>query len=225
MNSLPIPLQSQYYFRDETVTCYASDFRGTIEYRFNALGYRSDIEYDIEESKNKKVFAWLGSSITSAHSIPLDQGFPSIVSKHFKAECWSFSQGCYRVSNKIICEQLEELLKSDAVIDTFFIQFISLNRRGSGMHTYLELDFDDNIKEFEQVFTEVQNLLANKKWYWLLMDQYQHKIPEWIAQTPNMLTLNPVFLDTTGITGHPGPKTHQAIGQLITKRLDYDLQS
>lgn len=199
--------------------CYASDNRGTVEYRFNTLGYRSDIEYDVEASKNKKVFAWLGSSITAAHSIPVDQGFPETVSRKFGAECWNFSQGCFRVSNQIIVEQLEDILKSGANVDTFFIQFISLHRRGSKLTTYYEFDFKNNEEEFEKVFAKTQQLLDGRKWYWLLMDQHQHTIPEWILNTPNMIIKNPHFLDTTGITGHPGPKTHSGIANLIIKRL------
>ena len=56
-NIIPKPLPSQFDLRGETMTCYASDNRGVVSYRFNESGYRSDIEYVVSDTYKNKTFA------------------------------------------------------------------------------------------------------------------------------------------------------------------------
>lgn len=221
-NIIPKPLPSQYELRGEHMMCYASDQRNIVEYRFNELGYRNDIEYNIEDTIDKKVYAWFGSSITNGHTIEVEKSFPQLVSKKMNAVCWNFSQGCFRTSNQILFEQVEALLETDALIDTFFIQFINLERQGSKLETYYNFNKLENVKTFEKIFENFSTLLNGKKWYWLMMDKLQHEIPDWIINTKNKIIYNPKFADTTGIREHPGEKTHKGLAQLIVKKLNND---
>tara|TARA_Y100000389_G_C17262174_1_gene413583 strand:- start:108 stop:809 length:702 start_codon:yes stop_codon:yes gene_type:complete len=218
-NILPTPLPSQYELRGESMTCYASDNRGEVNYSFNELGYRSNIEYVIADTYKNKTFAWFGSSIVNGHSIELEESFAQIVTKKLDATCWNFSQGCYRASNEVIVEQVEEVLKTDAQIDTFFIQFIDLHRRATGIDTYYEFDFEDNLKNFKKTFSKLQSLLANKKWYWLLWDRHVHNIQESIVNDPNKIFINFPNQDQTGIAGHFGKKTHATVAKVILQKI------
>lgn len=219
-NSLPIPLPSQYDLRGEVMLCYASDQRNQVEYRFNDLGYRSDIEYSIEQSHTKKIYAWVGSSITNGHTIEVEKSFPRLVSAAEGAECWNFSQGCFRTSNQILLEQTEMLVNSGAAIDKFFIQFINLERQGSKLDVYYNFDKSENIKKFEEIFLGFTEVLKGKSWYWMLMDTLVHEIPDWILNSSNKIAHNPRFIDTTGIKEHPGVKTHLGLSQLISKKIN-----
>lgn len=221
-NKIPIPLPSQYELRGERMMCYASDQRNVVEYRFNELGYRNDIEYNIEDTFDKKVYAWFGSSITNGHSIEVEKSFPQLVSKKMDAICWNFSQGCFRTSNQILFEQVESLLDTDAIIDKFFIQFINLERQGSKYETFYNFDKLENEKTFEKIFVNFSKLLEGRNWYWLMMDKLQHQIPQWILDTPNKIIYNPTFADTTGVIEHPGEKTHRGLALLILKKINND---
>lgn len=218
-NIIPKPLPSQFELRGETMTCYASDNRGVVSYKFNESGYRSNIEYVISDTHNNKTFAWFGSSIVNGHSVDLDDSFAQIVSKNLNAVCWNFSQGCYRTSNEIIVSQVEQILNTDAKIDTFFIQFIDLHRRATGIDTYYELDLEANSKNFEDTFKKLQSLLAGKKWYWFMWDKYQHKLSNDIINEPHKIFINFPYQDLTGITGHFGTKTHTIVSKLILAKI------
>lgn len=220
MINLPKPLPSQYEFRGEHMMCYASDQRNLVEYRFNELGYRNDIEYKIEDTFNQTVYAWFGSSVTNGHSIAVEKSFPQLVSNKMNAACWNFSQGCFKTSNQILFEQLEMVLATDANLDIIFVQFINLERQGSGFDVYFDFDKENNVKKFEEIFMKFSDLLAGRKWYWMLLDKLQHDIPEWILETPNKIIHNPLFADCTGVTEHPGEKTHAGLAKLILKKIN-----
>jgi len=168
------------------------------------------------------VYAWIGSSITNGHSIEIEKSFPQLVSFAVSAECWNFSQGCFKTSNQILLEQTEMLLNSGASIEKFFIQFINLERQGSKLDIYYNFDKAENVKKFEKIFQSFNQLLKGKSWYWMLLDKLQHEIPDWILDSPNRIVHNPMFIDATGIKEHPGEKTHRGLSQMILKKLNAD---
>jgi hypothetical protein len=217
--SLPLPFNDQYECRNETLEVYASDRRGIVEYKFNNLGYRNNIDYDLNEN-NAGVY--LGSSITSGIGISWQQTYVNLSSNFFGVLPYNFSQGCTKIDNTEILRQLSMLIALDFSAKYWVIQFIDFDRRfdpRTGVTVSCE-DRDKNIDNFIKIFSTVESLLLGKNWTFIVCDRLSHDVPEYIRkQHVKCLSWNTKFIDFSGVGTHPGPKWHQMISLGLQKKL------
>jgi hypothetical protein len=159
-DQFPKPYPSQFDLRDESFTCYGSDFRGCINYTFNHQGYRSDFDYTLTEKD--PLLVCLGSSIATGHGLPLEQSFGHIVGGSLDIKLWNLGQGCFRSSNQTMLEQIEYLVNSPLDIQHYVIQFTHINRMGNKFNSYLELDSEKAVKNFCGILEQISKLLYKK---------------------------------------------------------------
>ena len=216
--SLPLPFRDQYECRNETLEVYASDRRGLVEYRFNNLGYRNDIDY-VDTEANAGVF--LGSSITSSIGVEWNKSFVKLVSDSFKVEPYHFSQGCTKIDNNEILQQIRCLKDNNFHPKFWVIQFIDLDRRFdslSGQTTHCD-NVAENVQEFVDIFSQIESILVDQTWCFFGCDNLSHSIPKHIINHKNCLVWNPTFIDRAGVGNHPGSKWHQMLSLGIRKKL------
>ncbi len=66
------------------------DMRGILDYNWNNCGFRSDVDYDPNETKAGCFF---GNAFTSAIGIEWKNAYASITADRLKLKCYNFSQG------------------------------------------------------------------------------------------------------------------------------------
>jgi hypothetical protein len=216
--TIPLPYSDQYACRNETLEVYASDRRGTVLYQFNNLGYRNDIDYAAQDSA---VGVYIGSSITAGIGIDWHKSFAYLASQQLETPAYHFAQGCKGVDNREILRMLEAVTQSGLDVQYFVLQFIDLDRRydaetGATIHN---IDLEQNINEFVQVFDRVCKVLEGRSWCFLGCDRLQHQLPEHISQHKNLVAWNPRFIDLAGVGQHPGEKWHRMISLGLIKHL------
>jgi len=216
--SLPLPFRDQFECRGEILEVYASDRRGLVEYKFNHLGYRNNIDYSINET-NAGIY--LGSSITSGIGINWDQTFVKLSSDLLAVKPYNFSQGCTKIDNNEILQQVISLTKINFSPKFWVLQFIDLDRQfnavtgdcDSGKNT------SENINKFVNIFSTIEFLLHDKSWCFFGCDNLSHAIPDRIKNHNNCIAWNPKFIDLAGVGSHPGPKWHRMISQGLQKSM------
>lgn len=233
ISTFPQPFQSQFALRGETMTCYGSDFRNIIDYEFNSQGYRSPVDFSIDDTESLAVC--FGSSIATGHGLPLTQCFSSIVAKKFNKKLWNLGQGCYRSSNQAILDQIEFLVTTDLKIDLWLIQFTHINRQGNKFNSYLELNQEKCLYDFDKILNKITQLLAGKSWAWMLCDYSGAEFANAVVDHPNKIAIDPDSVDFVSVDGfenlaptsqalkmlsaHPGPKWHEHVAQLFINKL------
>lgn len=233
-DNFPKPYPSQFDLRGETLTCYGSDFRDIIEYNFNNQGYRSDFDFDPDDPD--PIIACLGSSITTGHGLPVNRSFPGLVAAKYHKKLWNLGQGCYRSSNQTIVDQIDFLSKSSLNIDMYIVQFTHINRQGNKFNSYIELDQTVCVQNFVDQLHAISSALSGKKWCWMLMDYSGASFPEWVAQHPNKIAIDPDIIDNISVSGyehlaptttalkalssHPGAKWHLQTAKSIINFLN-----
>jgi hypothetical protein len=216
--SFPLPFRDQYECRGETLEVYASDRRGLVEYKFNNLGYRNSIDYCVTES-NAGVY--LGSSITSGIGISWEKTFVKLSSDFLAVQPYHFSQGCTKIDNYELLQQVTTLIKSNFLPKYWVIQFIDLDRqfdKNTGICNS-SLDTAENIRKFIDIFSTIESLLCDKTWCFIGCDNLSHAIPDHIRHHDNCISWNPRFIDQAGVGTHPGTKWHQMISLGIQKSI------
>jgi hypothetical protein len=220
--SLPLPFFSQYECRNETLEIFASDRRGIVEYSFNNLGYRNDIDY-LDSDIGTGVY--FGSSITTAIGVPLHSGFAHISASALNSKCYQFGQGCMMIDNQESLRLLKQVLSSDLNPKYFVIQFINLSRRydyQTGKTTASDNATDD-INLFYQTFGEIEELLKNRTWCFIGADNADVDVGERVKKHAHCVAWNPKFIDFAGVGEHPGHKWHQMVAYGIVKNLQKQL--
>jgi hypothetical protein len=212
--SIPLPNFSHYECRNETLEVYASDRRGTIEYKFNNLGYRNNIDY---VDCGQPIAAYIGSSLTSAIGVPWDNGFCYLSSKKLNVEPWNFSQGCTYLNNKTILDIVESLVSSHLNIQYWVVQFIDFDRLDT--IEVSSTDLEKNSQEFVRIFNKIEDLLKDKSWCFLCVDRLTHNVPDAIRKHPKCVAWNFPFIDMSGVGTHPGQKWHNVMSVGIAKKL------
>lgn len=225
----PKPYPSQFALAGESYTCYGSDFRQCVEYRFNNQGYRSEFDYDLHDKD--PLLICLGSSIATGHGLDADQNFGYLVAKHYDKKFWNLGQGCFRSSNATILDQLDFLTRTELSIEFIVIQFTHINRQGTRFDSYLELDQQKALENFCSILRSVSDLLGNRRWCWILTDYSNAVMPVWVLNHPNKVIIDPLTVDHVDVTGyqhlaptqqalrmlslHPGPGWHRHIADQI----------
>lgn len=215
---IPLPFSDQYACRNEIMEVYAADRRGQVEYKFNNLGYRNDIDY---QEKDSNVGVYIGSSITAGIGVDWKKSFVSLNSASMQVKPYHFAQGCKGVDNREILRMLESVLQSDLDAKYFVIQFINLDRIYDPVTgtTKFNPDRDFNTNNFLNVFDRVSSLLENRTWCFFGCDAMQHSLPATIENHASCVSWNPPYIDHAGVGEHPGTKWHNMISLGLTKRL------
>jgi hypothetical protein len=212
--SIPLPNLEHYECRNETLEVYASDRRGLIEYKFNNLGYRNQIDY---VDRGQPVGAYIGSSLTSAIGVPWEKGFCYLSAQKMSVEPWNFSQGCTYINNGTTLSMIELLLQSQLNIQYWVVQFIDFDRLATPEVS--SQDLEKNSADFVAIFDQIEKLLENKNWCFLCCDKKNHTVPERIKKHPRCVAWNFPFVDQTGVGSHPGEKWHNIMSAGIAKKL------
>jgi len=92
--------------RSSTLKNFGYDNCTDSQYRFNSLGYRSDIEFVPRDD----AIWFLGNSITFGIGLDLIHTFPGMVSQQIKAPVYNFSWGCVAHTNLEYLEFVRSLL-------------------------------------------------------------------------------------------------------------------
>lgn len=236
MNSqnFPKPYSSQYDLRGESYTCYGSDFRNCINYTFNNQGFRNDFDFSLTDPN--PLLVCVGSSVATGHGLELSQSFSSIIAQNYNKKLWNLGQGCFRSSNQTMLEQIEFLVNTDLNIDYYVIQFTHINRMGNKFNSYIELDQEKNIENFICILNKMSELLAGKKWCWLLLDWSGATMPDLVVDHPNKIVIDPDSIDFVNVDQyrhlaptdhalkmlslHPGVEWNKHIASLIINYFD-----
>jgi hypothetical protein len=216
--SLPLPFRDQFECRNETLEVYGSDRRGKVNYQFNNLGYRNDIDYADSESD---VGVYIGSSITAAIGLDWVQSYSKISSENLSARCYHFAQGCVAVDNAEILTMLKSVKFSKLKAKFYVIQFIGLDRRydrNSGSTTY-ESDHSINAFKFIEIFQKIKDLLRNDCWCFFGCDESDNIIGSKIRTDPRCVAWNFPYVDFSGVGQHPGQRWHQIIARGVEKKI------
>ena len=216
---LPLPFRDQYECRDETLEVYASDRRGIVEYRFNNLGYRNDIDYSTTETS---AGVYIGSSITSAIGIAWEKSFARLSADSLGSKSYQFGQGCQAIDNQEILRLLREILKSDLKPRYVVLQFIDLDRRydlETGKTIWLRTRDQKNIDLFNETFSAAEQYLIDLPWCFIGTDGMDHDVGQHIRRHPRCVAWNFPFIDLAGVGEHPGERWHRAISLGISKKL------
>lgn len=176
-----------FQHRNKKIKNFIGDSETKIDYKFNSLGYRSDIEFKL----NKKPIILLGDTISFGLGLKIQDTFSHIIASHFKKPVYNFSWGCYAHTNY---EQLN-LLKSIFEVDEpslIIFQINGLNRyRNNGV-----ISFNNPkeliISEYKKFYVEISKLLKNKKHIFLYWDNEEHAV-----RFPPCLIKNRYIVDTS----------------------------
>ena len=202
--------EHMYNRRSTIIKNFGYDDETEVEYRFNNLGYRSDIEFEI----GKNPIILLGNTITFGLGVEIKHTFSNIIASHFKNPVYNFSWGCYAHTNNEQSELLKSILTTDNPSLIIF-QINNLNRfRNNNIVSYNNTK-ELIISEYKKFYDEIFKLLKNKKHIFLHWDDEEHEV-----KLPNCLIKNKFLID--GIIKKKklgGVKSHKIIGHKIVNEI------
>jgi hypothetical protein len=207
----PIAPKHMYNYKSSTIKNFGYDFKTNTEYRFNSLGYRSDIEF----TTGKNPIILLGNTISFGLGLEIQNTFSYIISSYFKKIVYNFSWGCYAHTNY---EQLE-LLKSIIKIDKPSLIIFQINNLNRFRNHTGNISVDNPkkliISEYKKFYKEISELLKNINHIFLHWDNEEHPV-----KLPNCLIKNTFLIDgkiNKNIVG--GKKSHKLIGLKIINEI------
>jgi hypothetical protein len=124
-----------FQLRNQIITRFGYDTDGVVNYRFNDLGYRSDLEF----TQNHNPIVMLGNTITFGLGVSIEQSFAGIISKTLAHPVYNFSWGCYAHTNAEQLVLLKQILTTLTPRYVLF-QINNLNRLRIGTH----MSFDNS---------------------------------------------------------------------------------
>lgn len=221
--TLPLPFADQYECRNESLEVYASDRRGTVEYKFNNLGYRNCIDY-LPTAQHVGVF--VGSSITAGIGLNWTKSFAALVGRDLQTPVYHFAQGCTPVDNNEIVRMLQQVIHSELAIDYVVVQFIDLDRNYNPLTGQTDVSKDSKTASdsFRETFDLTCEILRNHQWCFIGCDRSQCALPDYIAQHPNLVAWNTPYIDKAGVGDHPGEKWHKMMAMAIGRYLKQTAQ-
>jgi hypothetical protein len=196
-----------YLHRTNTIRNFGYDDSTNIDYQFNTMGYRSNREFDIENSP----IILLGNTITFGLGVPREKTFAGIIEKKLAHPVYNFAWGCYAHTN---LEQLA-LLKSILNVTNpryVLFQINNLNRyRVNGeinFHNPLHLVID----EYTKFIAEIKIILNTVPHGYLHWDEHIYDV-----ELPKCLVYNKYHVDVSVATNKTtfGIKTHKLIAEKI----------
>tara|TARA_R110000868_G_scaffold393533_1_gene664580 strand:- start:720 stop:1376 length:657 start_codon:yes stop_codon:yes gene_type:complete len=211
--SYPIAPKHMFNYRSSIIKNFGYDTKTAVEYRFNDLGYRSDIEFIV----GQKPVIILGNTISFGLGVDIKDTFTNMLASHLKKPVYNFSWGCYAHTNYEQLQLLRSIIETDNPSLIIF-QINNLNRYRKNNTVCFDNPTELIIKEYEKFYTEISKLLKNKRHIFLHWDNQEHNV-----NLPNCLIKNRFLIDcniniedrTVG-----GIKSHKLIGLKIIKEIE-----
>lgn len=204
---LPPAPDHMWRLRGQTVQHFGYDQETNVQYRFNSLGYRSDLEFE----NTTDAIVLLGNTISFGLGLDIKESFAGIISNNLGCAVYNFAWGCHAHTN---AEQLT-LLKS--ILSEFnprhvIFQINNLNRMRINNHVSMDNDHDSIVFEFEKFASELGSVLCS----------IPHTLLHWDEQAfpvnlPKCVVHNKYHVDSSLKSDATtfGPKSHKLIAYSI----------
>ena len=184
----PYAPNNMYIHSNKTIKNFGYDFETSVDYKFNSLGYRSNIEFKL----NKNPVILLGNTLSFGLGLPLKDTFAYKLSMNIQKPVYNLSYGCYSHTN----HDLLNLLKSLLLVDNPSFIIFQMNNLNRFRKKNLEVNYDNTkdliISEYQKFYREITKLLKNKKHTFLYWDNEDHDV-----KLPDCLIKNRYFVDTS----------------------------
>lgn len=207
---LPPAPDHMWAYRNQTITNFGYDTETTVKYRFNGLGYRSDVEF-IDRGDPIIV---LGNTISFGLGLPVEQTFAGILNKTLNHPVYNFAWGCRAHTNHDQLQLLTDILESLNPRHVIF-QINNLNRLHAGDQVSFDNPHDIVVAEFEKFLTAITDVLQTVPHSFLHWDNQDHGV-----NLPKCVVLNKYHVDRS-LTSNPGTfgsKSHRLIALKILQK-------
>ena len=180
--------EHMFICRNKDLKNFGYDHETNIDYKFNNLGYRSNIEFEI----GKEPIIVLGNTLSFGLGLNIENTFAYKISKETQRPVYNLSWGCYGHTNN----ELLELLKSIILIDSPKLIIFQINNLNRYREVNNVVNFSNTkdliISEYQKFYNEILLLLKDKNHIFLYWDNEDHKV-----KLPNCLIENQYFIDTS----------------------------
>ena len=207
---LPPAPEHMYRLRNQTIKSFGYDTDGVVSYRFNSLGYRSDLEF----TNNSSPIVMLGNTITFGLGLSVEQSFAGIISRTLEHPVYNFSWGCYGHTNA------EQLILLKQILSTLTPRYVlfqinNLNRSRVNDHVSFDNPLEMVVTEFNKFILDLQQTLHS----------VPHGLVHWDENTypvalPDCLIYNKYHVDSSLLLNKStfGIMSHKLIAHAILKR-------
>ena len=196
----------------QTVKQFGYDSTGTVDYRFNQLGFRSPALVD-----QPSVIA-IGNSVTFGIGLAESSTFGFQTARALDMPYANFSVGCYYHENHDHLANIEQLLERQ-YDDVFIIQINNLDRRRTEQRVVDGNDATWCVSRFLDYFEQINSLLRNRRKCFVYWDNIDYNIPTTIEK--QLLIYNKFHLDSS-LADKPhtfGTISHRAVARAIESTL------
>jgi hypothetical protein len=199
-----------FQLRNQTIARFGYDTDGVINYQFNDLGYRSDLEF----TQNHNPIVMLGNTITFGLGVTMEQSFAGIISKTLAHPVYNFSWGCYGHTNAEQLVLLKQILTTLTPRYVLF-QINNLNRVRIGTHISFDNPESVVIDEFNKFVSQLHQTLQSVPHGLIHWDENSYPVA-----LPDCLIHNRYHVDYSISSNKStfGPKSHKLIAHAILKR-------
>ena len=209
--SYPIAPKHMFNHRSSVTKNCGYDTITDIEYKFNDLGYRSNINFIV----GKEPIIILGNTISFGLGVDIKDTFAGILASHLKKPVYNFSWGCYAHTNFEQTQLLRSILEVDDPSLIIF-QINNLNRYRKNNSICFDNPAELITAEYEKFSSEISILLKNKKHIFLHWDDQEHDVI-----LKNCLIKNRFLVDgNIGNRTVGGIKSHKLIGLKIIEEIE-----
>lgn len=209
---MPLPPAPDHMWahRNQTITNFGYDHETTVKYRFNGLGYRSDVEF----VDHVDPIIILGNTISFGLGLPMEQTFAGILNKTLNHPVYNFAWGCHAHTNHDQLQLLTNILGSLNPRHVIF-QINNLNRLHAGDQVSFDNPHDVVVFEFEKFLTAITDVLHEVPHSFLHWDNQDHGV-----NLPECVVLNKYHVDCSLVDNADtfGSKSHRLIALKILEK-------
>ena len=189
--------------RNKNLKNFGYDHETNIDYKFNNLGYRSNIEFE----PGKQPIIVLGNTLSFGLGVSIEDTYAYKISTETQKPVYNLSWGCYGHTNN----ELLKLLKFILLMDNPSLIIFQINNLNRYREENKKVNFNNKtsliISEYQKFYNEISVLLKDKKHIFLYWDNENHEV-----QLPACLIKNKYFIDTSlKIKNIFGKKSHHLI--------------
>jgi hypothetical protein len=199
----------------QTVDKFGYDTISKVRYKFNNLGYRSDIEF----APTNDAIILLGNTLTFGVGLPIEKTFAGIIDNTVSNPVYNFAWGCYGHTNYEQLQLLKSILK--VICPKFIIlQINNLNRiRNPDNSVSFDNPIDQIEKEYKKFRSELDTVLNNIPHHLLYWDEetYQFDFSDCLIYNKyhidNNVVKTPLEMSLFGV------KTHKLIATKLLQNI------
>lgn len=206
-DQFPSPPIHMKLLADQTVTQFGYDKTSQVDYTFNSLGYRSNIEFLPDD----RAVLLLGNTISFGVGLPIEETFAGIISSSIDVPLYNFSWGCYPHTNHDQLKLLENILKLITPQCVLF-QLNNLNRIRLDE---INVSFDNPKEQVEENYVDfrlkLDQVIGNVPCHLMLWDDCEYD-----CDYSDILIHNRYYVDKNIVRSDLfGPKSHKLIATKI----------